>query len=194
MKLALPLLALLALAPVAHAETFAFVDTGRIYAESSEAKRVSAEVQDNRDRKQAEIGAAQAAVQKAKDKCAPHGHIYDGAQSLDPPCKPAEELQQKADALAKLDSDEFTKYQADVTGALRKHIAEAAAKLAASKHVTILPLTPLYPVPRRDLTDELIKRLNDSDTAGLAARVAAFEAEKKAAAPPPTKPEHVAKK
>jgi Skp family chaperone for outer membrane proteins len=180
MKLALPLLALLALAPAARAESFAFVDTGRVYAESSEAKRVSAEVQDNRDRKQAEIGAAQAAVQKARDaKAKP-----DAIQAL----------QQKADALSRLDSDEFTKYQADVTGALRKHIAEAAAKLAASKHVTILPLTPLYPVPRRDLTDELIKRLNDSDTAGLAARVAAFEAEKKAAAPPPTKPEHVAKK
>ena len=176
MKLAIILAALLA--PLtAHAETFAFVDSVRVYSEATEAKRVTTEIQADRDTKEREIGAAQDAVKRAQIAKA----------------KPADvqSLQQKADALAKMDSDDFAKQKADATAALRKRVGEVAAKLAADRHVTILPVTPLYPVAGRDLTDELIRRLNASDqqamaeeNARLKAKVAALEAAKPTAPHP----------
>ncbi len=175
MKLTLALFALLALAPAARAETLAFVDTGRVYAESTEWQRLSGELQSDDQAKKAEVSAAVAAFQKAQAAKA----------------KPAElqALQQKAITLNKMDSDDLAKHEKESRAAFRKHLSDVTAKLEAERHVKVLGAAPLVE-DKRDLTDEVIKRLNDSDVVTLAAKVAAFEAEKtKAAAPVATKTE-----
>ncbi len=171
MKIIILVVALMAVAPSARGETFAFVDQGRVYQESTEAQRIAAEVDADKSRKEAEVKSAVDAWEKAQQA---------KAKSAD-----VEALRGKAAALFKMNADDHAKHAKEAWASFRKRLSGVTAKLEAERHVKILGAAPLVE-DKRDLTDELIKRVNESDVVALAAKVAALESEKArpSAAPP----------
>lgn len=172
MKLVLILATLALAAPVAHGETFAFVDPVRVDVESTEWQRVWAEIQGDKTTKDREIEAAIEAARKAKPADAQ-------AQAV------------KAQKLAKMDQEDLSAHQKTARAAFEKRRAEIGAALEREKHVTILLATLAVPKPGRDLTDEVINRLNATDAQAIAAENvrlteenARLKAEKAPAAPP----------
>jgi len=162
----------------AHAETFAFADPARVDAESTEWQRLSAEVAADQAKKQREVDSAIAAANAAKPA-------------------DARALGEKATALGKMDREDLASHWKSARAAFEKRRGEVAASLEREKHVTILLAPPAVPKPGRDLTDDLIKRLNASDAGALAIENARLKAENAALsrpappvvpAPPPIQP------
>ena len=92
-----------------------------------------------------------------------------------------------------MDDDDLTKDTRDAWEVWRKRLSDVTAKLEAERHVKVLGAVPLVE-DKRDLTEELVKRLNESDVVALVAKVAALEAEKKPAVPAHPIPVSAAKK
>lgn len=185
MKLALILATLTLAAPARAADSVAYVDAARVYQEASEAKRIAAELQRDRETKQAEINAAQDAVAKAK---------------------PADRkaAQDKAAKLTQMDSADFQVHADKAAAEQRAGLAKVVSALKRERHVaTVLPVVPIDPKPGSDWTDEVIKRWDASvaptaeEVAALKAQVAQLKAEKAALTkpappavpdPPPSRP------
>ena len=172
-------------APAVRAETFGFADPVRVgRRKSTEWQRLAAEVQADQDTKKREDDAAFDAARKAKPA---------DAQAL------ADKFRQ----LAKINGDDLLKHYKEARGTFEKRRAEVAAALEREKHVTLILAPPAVPNPKRDLTDELIKRLNASDVQAIVEENTRLKAEKAALAKPapptvppapPIQPAHVQEK
>lgn len=165
MRTAVIIATLVLAAPLVHAETFAFADPSRIDTESTEWNRLWSEVQTDKATKDREINAA---IDAAR-----------GAKPAD-----AQGLSDKARKLAKMDQDDLVAHEKTVRAAFEKHRGEVAAQLEREKKVTLLLAVTAAPKPGRDLTDEMIKRLNASDGQALAEENARLKAENAALTKP----------
>jgi len=149
-------LSLFALPAMAQEGRTGFVDVQKLFQDSPVAKQANETLQRERAKLQAELDEADAAVKKA-----------EAAKE-----KP-EQVKVKRDAAARLhatNQESLDRLQKEVVAGVDASIVAAATKAANEKHLTVVwPLRPLFAKGVVDLTEDVQKRLTNSDPAKEAA-------------------------
>lgn len=162
-KVALTVVTLLTLAVPARADTFGYADRGKVLSKSTEFQREASKLSSSKDAKDAEMKTANDNVQRLQSSKAKQEQIAAAQASA----------VSVHDRLQKELSDEEDKFN----NLMRDHLAKVCDRLAAEKHLAgVLPWVPLTST-KYDLTDEIIKRWNATDSEALAAENARLKTE-----------------